>query len=250
MSDSAAAHLDDPWRELFDRRREAQELLLIGPSCEPDECDRRNLAQPSEHGLHVPPLVEHVGRDRKVEPLRPWLTPVAHLRAELEPVPLGVLAQERDRILGPVRRDHRRPAGSRDERGDAEPAAELDEPEATHVRQRLGERGRRRPELGPVRQELVLRERVLVDQRLGRFGAQQVELHLPDPQPLLAEGSQSNASRPTVRPGGSEETRSTARSTPGTNASREVASWRIVSSSPAPPRSTSWCATSPGSRTE
>ena len=34
--------------------------------------------------------------------------------------------------------------------------------------------------------------------------------------------------------------------TPGTNASREVVSCRIVRISPGPPRMTSWCATSPG----
>ncbi len=33
-------------------------------------------------------------------------------------------------------------------------------------------------------------------------------------------------------------------------ASRERASWRIVSVCPGPPRITSWCAFSPGSRTE
>ena len=60
----------------------------------------------------------------------------------------------------------------------------------------------------------------------------------------------SSASSPTVSPGGSERTASSARSTPGTNASREVVSCRIVSVSPGPPRITSWWATRPGSRTE
>ncbi len=53
-----------------------------------------------------------------------------------------------------------------------------------------------------------------------------------------------------MRPGGSSRTASTARSTPGTKASREVVSCRIVSVSPGPPKSTSWWATSPGRRTE
>src|SRR3954452_19667768 len=43
--------------------------------------------------------------------------------------------------------------------------------------------------------------------------------------------------------------RLTASSTPGAKAARELVSWRIVSVSPVPPRITSWCATSPGSRT-
>src|SRR6266511_4348880 len=61
---------------------------------------------------------------------------------------------------------------------------------------------------------------------------------------------QSNASKPTVRPGGRPRSFSSASITPGTNASRENVSWRIVNSCPSPPKSTSWCARSPGSRTE
>ena len=60
----------------------------------------------------------------------------------------------------------------------------------------------------------------------------------------------AGASSPTVRPGGRSRTCSSASSTPGTNASREVVSCRIVSVSPAPPKMTSWCATRPGRRTE
>ena len=44
----------------------------------------------------------------------------------------------------------------------------------------------------------------------------------------------SSASRPTVSPGGRPRSRSSASSTPGTNASREVVSWRIVRISPGP----------------
>src|SRR4029077_10704406 len=64
------------------------------------------------------------------------------------------------------------------------------------------------------------------------------------------DGTHRSASRPTVNPGGSDGSRSSASRTPGTNASREKMSWRIVSSSPGPPRSTSWWAISPGRRTE
>ena len=59
-----------------------------------------------------------------------------------------------------------------------------------------------------------------------------------------------SASSPTVSPGGSSCSFSSASSTPGTNASREVVSWRIVSVSPIPPKTTSWWATRPGRRTE
>ena len=53
-----------------------------------------------------------------------------------------------------------------------------------------------------------------------------------------------------MRPAGSDGSLSRASSTPGTYASREYASCRIVSNCPSPPNSTSWCATRPGSRTE
>src|SRR3954452_22364646 len=46
------------------------------------------------------------------------------------------------------------------------------------------------------------------------------------------------ASSPTVRPGGSSQSFSSASNTPGTYASRENASWRIVSSCPSPASST------------
>ena len=53
-----------------------------------------------------------------------------------------------------------------------------------------------------------------------------------------------------MRPGGRPGSRSSASSTPGTYASRENASCRIVSSWPSPASSTSWCATRPGRRIE
>src|SRR5437588_2694309 len=58
------------------------------------------------------------------------------------------------------------------------------------------------------------------------------------------------ASSPSVSPGGRVGSFSRASRTPGTNASREVVSCRIVSTWPRPPRSTSWWATRPGRRTE
>src|SRR5690348_12082673 len=60
----------------------------------------------------------------------------------------------------------------------------------------------------------------------------------------------SNASSPTVRPGGRLSSFSSASRTPSANDSRAVVSWRIVSSWPSLPKITSWCATRPGRRTE
>src|SRR5581483_7578713 len=135
-----------------------------------------------------------------------------------------------------------------DERRDAEAAAELDH---AHPVEPLGQGAREReaggPELGPVRQELVLGERLLVEERLRLRRPPELELDAADPEPV---GDQSSRSRPTVTPGGSSPSLASASSTPGTNASREVVSWRIVSVWPRPPRITSWWATSPGSRTE
>ena len=56
--------------------------------------------------------------------------------------------------------------------------------------------------------------------------------------------------QPDVRPGGNSGSFSSASRTPSANDSRAVVSCRIVSSWPSPPKITSWCATSPGSRTE
>src|SRR4051812_36280505 len=65
-----------------------------------------------------------------------------------------------------------------------------------------------------------------------------------------AHSSKSRCSSPTTGESRSDATRRTASSTPGMNDVRSVESWRIVSVCPTSPRMTSWCATSPGSRTE
>jgi hypothetical protein len=85
--------------------------------------------------------------------------------------------EQLERLLRPVGREHLPTARGRDEARDAEAAAELDDaPAAQARRQRLGERQPGRPELRPVRQELLLREDVLVDQRLRVRRAEQREL--------------------------------------------------------------------------
>ena len=56
------------------------------------------------------------------------------------------------------------------------------------------------------------------------------------------------SSMPTVSPG-RELTARTPAMTPGMNETRSSESWRMVSDSPSAPNSTSWCATSPRSRT-
>src|SRR5215831_3967981 len=71
----------------------------------------------------------------------------------------------------------------------------------------------------------------------------------PTPAPPV-QTRPSNPSSPTVRPRGSEAMPRTAISTPGMNEALSRESCLIVSVSPCPPSSTSWCATRPASRTE
>src|SRR5581483_2612811 len=97
----------------------------------------------------------------------------------------------------------------------------------------------------------------VVDRRLAHAEARDARVRGLE-QPLAQRGigarqrraqKPSNVSRPTVRPGRLRTAR-IASSTPGMNDDRSYESWRIVSDCPAVPSSTSWCATSPRSRTE
>ena len=192
-----------------------------------------------------------LGGDRQVKGPFQWLPPIMYLRDEHKAVSRGVPLQELDRLFGPVDRRHLCSACGGDERGQPEPAAELDHAHPVEpFRQRGDERRRRRPQLRPVRQELVVSERVLVEELLGCLRAKERERQRSDANRVLDEAAQSSASRPTVTPAGSVPSRSSASRTPGTYASRDIASCRIVNSSPGPPSRTSWWATRPGSRTE
>src|ERR671923_1409165 len=123
-----------------------------------------------------------------------------------------------------------------------EPVARLELLEHVEVHVRV----LRTVELDP-RQELVQASvvkpgvtHVVVRQQLGNV--REVALY-PDLLAVAVEDlrlAHITASRPTVKPGGRSPRRSSASSTPGTYASRERASWRIVSSWPDAPRRTSW----------
>jgi hypothetical protein len=67
-------------------------------------------------------------------------------------------------------------------------------------------------------------EGVLVDQRLGRLRPQQRQLDAADANCFLSKRRQSSASSPTVRPGGSPGSFSSASRTPAENAVRDVVS--------------------------
>ena len=92
-------------------------------------------------------------------------------------VPLSVRAQQRDRIVGPVGGEDVGTEERCSKRGQAEPRAELDDPCALEPERldETGERNATRPELRPVRQELFLVERRLVDQLVGARRAQERE---------------------------------------------------------------------------
>ena len=197
--------------------------------------------QQLEQRLDIPSLVEHIGGEGQVEVARERRQ--SSLGDERESVQLGVRAQELDRARPPSRspspRAPRVGGHERRDRRGRSPARRRARPRGR--RQRSRQRERRRPELGPVRAGTRrCGERLLVEQRLGiaRAGAGGA------PPPRLARSPRrarsEQLSSPTVTPGGSPPSFVSASSTPGTNASREVVSWRIVSSSPSPPRITSW----------
>ena len=160
--------------------------------------------------LDVPLLVEDVGREREVEPLVPRLAPVPDAwPRSARPFRSAFVAQQLDRVGRPVGRDDVRPAVRRDERRHAEPAAELDDPQPVEVgRQRRGQRRRGGPELGPVRQELVVLRTPPRRAAPRATTAGAARARPPPPAPSLRAGrhaaGQSSASSPTVTPGGSE----------------------------------------------
>jgi hypothetical protein len=93
--------------------------------------------QQVEQLLHVAALVENVRRQHEVprstvqQPAR--IRPRDDCSLELDAVPFGVRADERDRILRPVSGEDVCPAECGGEAGNPEAAAELDDPPATEV---------------------------------------------------------------------------------------------------------------------
>jgi|tagenome__1003787_1003787.scaffolds.fasta_scaffold20590898_2 hypothetical protein len=137
------------------------------------------LREELEQLCGVPQLVEQVGAEDDVErSLREkcsGLVPPHALDAEADVVSLGVRAQQCDGVVGPVGGDDVGAAERCSERGQTDSRAELDDALALE-RERLDEpceRDAARPELGPVRQELFLVERRLVDQLIRARRAQE-----------------------------------------------------------------------------
>ena len=154
-------------------------------------------------------LVEEIRAEheipRRVTKERLRLAPAHSRDTKGRMVPLGVLAQELDRILRPVRRENLGAAQRRGECGQPETAPELEYP--TTGERKPGDVPRKgepaRPELGPVREELLLVERRLVDQVVGARRTEDLE---PEPVPeldLLLDEVQRVANRSTGLPSGS-----------------------------------------------
>ena len=230
----------------------AQELGFVRPSGEADVGDGRKLAQALEQGLDVPPLVEHVGGQRKVEALGPRLAPVPDLRVERRarcglhfpaaarrpPRPVGC------RDLGAAR--------GRDERRETEPAAELDDAQSRDTRGSAAASAlppaRARPSTAGTRRRANASSSSNASGETGRSSESSTS-------PTRSVSSRSSVRAERVEPDGDagrqrrqllEREQHTRRCTPR-------ARWRRAgssSSSPGPPSSTSWWAISPGSRTE
>ena len=121
----------------------------------------------------IPFLVEEIRAEhelpRRLAEQRLRIVPANPFHAEPDAVPFRVGPQERDCVVRPVCREHARAAKSRRERRKPEPCTELEHAPAAKVERRydLRERDAARPELRPVRQELVLVEGLFVDELVG-----------------------------------------------------------------------------------
>ena len=147
-----------------------------------DENLSAELGKEPEELLRVPLLVEEIGSEHdlpgRLAQQRVRCVPANALHAKPDAVPFRVRAQESDGVIGPIGGEHLRPAERRRERRQPEPGTELQHALVPHVEpgHDFGERNPAAPELGPVRQELVVIEGVLVDQLVRVRRPQQRDL--------------------------------------------------------------------------
>ena len=144
----------------------------------------------SEDGGDVPLLVEHIRREDDVErrARQPaGVPPVEDERPEDGPVSIGVLPQRGDRLRRPVGRRHAGAVERGEDRGETDPAPELEHRPTDKVaaREEAGERETCRPDLGPVRHVLVRREPLLVDHVRGVARTHDGDRGLLEREPLL-----------------------------------------------------------------
>jgi signal transduction histidine kinase len=184
-------------------------LALVGEAREEAKRALAELRQQPQERVGVALLVEQVRTQHEVprragqDRLR--LVPRAAQHVERDAVPRGVLPCQLDGVGRPVRGEHPTSGEDRRHAGKRQPAAELEragtvQRAARHV---LGERDAARPQLGPVREELLVLEGLLVEQRLAVARAQDGEVAPGEHDRLLhqvvahaREGWQTGGHRP------------------------------------------------------
>jgi hypothetical protein len=162
---------------------------------EPDLARGRDEARQElqQHG-DVAALVEDVGGEHEGERAAGQELlrgrPVRRHRLQRHVVALRVVVQQLQRGPRPVRGQDPAAGARRDDARQTEAAAQLHDarPAQRPAVERTGQRDAAGPELGPVREELVLlRERPLVDERLGVARAQDLEVVTAQRDRLLHE---------------------------------------------------------------
>ncbi len=122
--------------------------------------------------LHVSLLVENVCREHEIETRAAQgggVTPVEQFGLDVGTVAFRVRLDEADGFGGPIAGNDAPTCERRGDRGESEATAELEHGQAGEIARGdvSSERDAGWPCLGPVRQELLVIERVLVEQRLG-----------------------------------------------------------------------------------
>ena len=151
---------------------------------------RDDRVEQAEQRDRVAVLVEDVGRQDELEGTedeRSRVVPRQHGGREPEPVRRRIGGGELDRLRSPVGCEHVGARARGGKRRQREAATHLQDAPALEIE--LGHVPREsepaRPQLGPVGQELVLVEALLVDQALRIVGPQHDELVLADPDALF-----------------------------------------------------------------
>jgi hypothetical protein len=152
--------------------RALEERRLEGTTRLGEQDVAREAGKELEQLLDVPALVEEIRAEHEVpgraleQPRR--LSPSDEFHLDPGSVALRVRRRHAERVRRPVRGQHVGTAERRDDARQREPAPELDDaqPREAKLRDRAGERDRRRPQLRPVGQELLVLEGLLVEQRL------------------------------------------------------------------------------------
>jgi hypothetical protein len=159
----------------------------------------------AEELLHVAPLVEEIGAEDEIPrgrvDERRGCAPCGDGRLELGAVPLGVSRRDLDGVGRPIGREHVRAPESRDDARQAEATAELEhsEPVDVEAHDLPSERDRRRPQLCPIGQELLVLERFFVEQGVGDARPKQRDPPPTDADDLLDQVEDGRGARPGTR---------------------------------------------------